>query len=570
MDPQISSSLFMNLTRLSNEIYPATEIIKYLIDVVGYDVVSFRRNAQVSYMLVDRAREICDAINGHIQNTESGGDWTSFEKFTQAIDPIENTLLKLIELTKEEKALYFASGESVEDCIISAERWVANREQIWDALDVLETRTELTNLFAESNVPHEADRLDARKHDDKIFFEEVIGDINKTISGFQRLPPFIRKLPSKLDQLRIKMATGSISLGLTALTVKTGLLMQGIVNISLVSTSVKTATRDHLRSTPVWEAARELVELLILTNGDDKASIENIRLKYEAFLRLLRNSIDLELPKSYIELLKLAGKVRRPFHFQAVALIQLCRLLATEFEKESHHTAQNVRPLEEACDLTHKALKEIVDTVTELNIFDVADLENHPAFEALATAQHYIKICFNAFGLDGDWSGTEQLISDAVEKDKERIEEVNRALTALPPSTVQRRAALVKVYVSVIDQTTSGLVAQVKFDIERSARLGAARWMAARGLDGQLVKRARQTGQFQLASNNTPCDLGRSVSDFTSANDECHLKLIFSSTTPGPQTTKATSDPRQPVARITSPRESIHSRWSTGASGKNY
>ena len=79
----------MNLTRLSNDIYPATEVIKYLIDIVGYDVVSFRRNAQVSYMLVDRAREICDAINGHIQNTASGENWTSFEKFTQAIDPIE-------------------------------------------------------------------------------------------------------------------------------------------------------------------------------------------------------------------------------------------------------------------------------------------------------------------------------------------------------------------------------------------------------------------------------------------------------------------------------------------------
>jgi hypothetical protein len=46
-------------------------------------------------------------------------------------------------LTKQEKALYLASGESVEDCIISAERWVANREQLWDALDDLETRTEL-------------------------------------------------------------------------------------------------------------------------------------------------------------------------------------------------------------------------------------------------------------------------------------------------------------------------------------------------------------------------------------------------------------------------------------------
>jgi hypothetical protein len=73
----------------STEPYPATELIKYLIDAVGRDVMSFRRNAQVSYLLVDRTRDIFDAINAHIQRTESGEDWDSYDKFTSAIDPIE-------------------------------------------------------------------------------------------------------------------------------------------------------------------------------------------------------------------------------------------------------------------------------------------------------------------------------------------------------------------------------------------------------------------------------------------------------------------------------------------------
>jgi len=83
------STMLMGLTRLSNEAYPATDVIKYLIDTVGHDVMSFRRNTQVSYMLVDRARDICDAINGCIQRTEGGEDWMSFDKFTNAIDPVE-------------------------------------------------------------------------------------------------------------------------------------------------------------------------------------------------------------------------------------------------------------------------------------------------------------------------------------------------------------------------------------------------------------------------------------------------------------------------------------------------
>lgn len=79
----------MNLPGSSNEAYPATELIKYLIDAVGRDVMSFRRNAQVSYLLVDKTRDIFDAINAYIQRTESGEDWDSYDKFTNAIDPIE-------------------------------------------------------------------------------------------------------------------------------------------------------------------------------------------------------------------------------------------------------------------------------------------------------------------------------------------------------------------------------------------------------------------------------------------------------------------------------------------------
>ena len=88
-----SPSLLTTLTKPNTEGYPATEVIKFLIEVVGRDVVSFRRNAQLSYLLVDRARNICDAINTHIKKTESGSgtdsDWASFEKFSAAIDPVE-------------------------------------------------------------------------------------------------------------------------------------------------------------------------------------------------------------------------------------------------------------------------------------------------------------------------------------------------------------------------------------------------------------------------------------------------------------------------------------------------
>ena len=71
----------------------ATEVIQYLVQAVGRDVVSFQRNTRVSYMAVERARDILKQINDYIDKMEistgTDADWDNFEKFTTAIDPLE-------------------------------------------------------------------------------------------------------------------------------------------------------------------------------------------------------------------------------------------------------------------------------------------------------------------------------------------------------------------------------------------------------------------------------------------------------------------------------------------------
>jgi hypothetical protein len=51
--------------------------------------MSFGRNAQVSYLLVHRARYMFEAINAYIQRTESGEDWDSFDRSSYAFASIE-------------------------------------------------------------------------------------------------------------------------------------------------------------------------------------------------------------------------------------------------------------------------------------------------------------------------------------------------------------------------------------------------------------------------------------------------------------------------------------------------
>jgi hypothetical protein len=101
----MSYTLFRSLTHLENQVFPATESIKQLIETIGRDVVQFRRNTQISYHFVDRARSVCDIINALIQKVDEEDDWDSYDKFTDASDLLEewanpSTLLRGVDVSQ--------------------------------------------------------------------------------------------------------------------------------------------------------------------------------------------------------------------------------------------------------------------------------------------------------------------------------------------------------------------------------------------------------------------------------------------------------------------------------------
>lgn len=63
--------------------------------------------------------------------------------------------------------------------------------------------------------------------------------------------------------------------------------------------------------------------------------------------------------------------------------------------------------------------------------------------------------------------------------------------------------------------------------VDGSTRLSAVRWTVAGALDESLRKRARQSGEFVLPPDDTPCDLHESVSQFAGSGRRCSLKLLI-------------------------------------------
>jgi len=87
----MSPKMLLSLTDVGNDERGATEAAKYLLQAVGRDIMSLQRNTHVSYMVAERARDIVKAINDCIIDMENNetGDWTSYDKFSAAIEPLE-------------------------------------------------------------------------------------------------------------------------------------------------------------------------------------------------------------------------------------------------------------------------------------------------------------------------------------------------------------------------------------------------------------------------------------------------------------------------------------------------
>lgn len=116
--------------------------------------------------------------------------------------------------------------------------------------------------------------------------------------------------------------------------------------------------------------------------------------------------------------MKQAGKIRRPYHAQALALISLCRFLARHYENltEEEHTATAVEPFEEyvhdiseiytqvsltqitsTCKETLSALQVAVASEPTLRGFNFDAPENAHVFAAFDRARTRIRECFQHF-----------------------------------------------------------------------------------------------------------------------------------------------------------------------------
>ncbi|KAI9450386.1 hypothetical protein BJY52DRAFT_179428 [Lactarius psammicola] len=332
----------LSLTNFKGSSFAATEAIKCLLQAIGRDVVSFRRNTHVSYLVVERARDIVNTINEYISRVESSttADWDSFEKFSVAIEPLEDILFQLLLFTEDEKTRYFGNDRAIADCIASTEAWATNREKFSQTLKSFDTNNQLVSLFdQDDSASRDRERLDALTHDDR----SLMGEIGSARSNIfndksKKFPKYVTSALAPLDTLQTQMTSGPLPEWLTVITIKTCMLVQGVLEV-LFQPNTTTEVLNHLKSKPVWKAVAALTKALVGVNKGLSSLPGDVQKKYDDFLKILQelSGLVLKLPDSYVNILKEAGRVRRPFQSQAVRACHALPLLGRSLYQDRGH-----------------------------------------------------------------------------------------------------------------------------------------------------------------------------------------------------------------------------------------
>ncbi|KAG9127212.1 hypothetical protein FRC07_000173, partial [Ceratobasidium sp. 392] len=254
----------------------ATELVEHLIKLIGADVCTLRKNIQGSYRFVDTARNLCDSINDLITRvTESEDDpevWNAFERYSEAIDPLEETLQGFVPEEDLDDDHYLYNSSSIDACLLHIRRWGTSRSHVREQLRLLRTQDKLSILL-NSTAEDEKDIEAAHQHDDRAFLNDLVTATKSYLSNKDSTGTFSRTIQAMLHEVSKGIQTieamiseteraQSIDDKSTGLAIKGVMTLYGFMELSLNQTLPST-TRVYLKSQEVWLPAKQLLDSII-------------------------------------------------------------------------------------------------------------------------------------------------------------------------------------------------------------------------------------------------------------------------------------------------------------------
>ncbi|KAG8725495.1 hypothetical protein FRC09_015788 [Ceratobasidium sp. 395] len=423
--------------------YPATDLVEKLITLVGADVCALRKNTQTSYRFVDTARNLCDSINELIKRVETEGDWDAFQKYSDAIDPLEESLRTFAPDADLDSEYYLSNPSGVDACLNYISRWEEVRSLVREQLHHLRTQEHLS-ILVKSTQEDEKDIEDAHGHDDRTFLGDLAAATKSYLSNKENTATFSRKVQAILHELSkgvehveklVNEATTprSIEDKSIVLAIKGVMTIYSFMELSLNQT-IPCATRVYLKSEKVWLPAKQLVGGLIKHIKNSKeTTYDEVLPVYQEFFGLLSRNAELGLPASYSAILTRVGKIGRSYHAQSILLATLCREAAMCYQEMKEKGEKQYVALENAFDTALSTLNAAVETArssigesgpAQLKQFEVEKYDEQPCSKAFKETAKELTLCFKELGLKPQES-SESRLEAAMKKDKDRMSAVN-------------------------------------------------------------------------------------------------------------------------------------------------
>ncbi|KAG8957416.1 hypothetical protein FRC03_010153 [Tulasnella sp. 419] len=420
MDPY---SIFEELTRLATTTpAPSTDVIAFLVRSLAQEACDGIRGAQTYYRILNRARDICDRANELVDEAERTKDWTYYNSWTAQIGPLEEILLAISELVESETGAAYSppSHKSISECLESVGSWKQNRKICRDAAQMLHAPPFELPAYA-----WDGDLKAAALHDDLSWVSSICEAITEILAPmfakFQEKP---KQYTHIIEVVRL-LAEIQTSLELSAeiedsrilLSTRCFMVMHGVIAVA-EDDSVEQRIRKHLWSRRTWKRAFGLLEKLKTVIGDISGSLEGLVEEWEAYEEYLLNPKEKSVDKVLEQLIPYPSKIQRPYHAQAVALVNLCLNIGEQVK--SNKPDDGIDVLEEIVESTIKALDMSALASAQVIKFDWDKLRANPASKAIDEVVNEVRIVYKDLEMEVEVVNNE--ISLALKKDRDVVE----------------------------------------------------------------------------------------------------------------------------------------------------
>ncbi|KAH8822125.1 hypothetical protein DL96DRAFT_1819700 [Flagelloscypha sp. PMI_526] len=502
---RMSSLLFEDLTGIKldgadppNNKFAATSLSHSLLLLVGLDVIQFRRNQQVAYRVVERARDAVKNINGVIEGisstaTPTDAQWDAFDTYHKGIDEVEDLLLKLADGTEDEAKRFLPEdGSTIAKWIEELKDWEKNRNTVCEIADGLATKDSVVKVFdpPQEDSAWKSEISKSTAEDDIAFLKDLLERITlrstdvgamRTSQKRKALVKSIEKVKAALLQLPTKLQPSDYKPSIGTVAVKYSFAILGVMTIVLDKTAANRDDTVYFQEKLVWEEAWLMVDHLVAgTDTYDAAAYDSTPAKshatiaehFQHFLDILTRSVGPEIPIEFWELMKLPGTIHRPYRARALALVQVCRDLVKIFrDQDKVKKSQFLNSLESALISTVEALKATSYNGDLRAVYDLNSYEGDAVITKYKEAQETLKTCVTDFEASDKWGDMEQAINDAKGTDCDTVELMNKRF--------EKTRSNIKIVTVTVD-IKGGAGPQTKIvKVEETARLSALRYSVA-------------------------------------------------------------------------------------------